>query len=451
MMEDKINNSYQNTKPTKTHQNLFSLVELLLGHCEKYNILIWPEFGTLIGFKRHKGIIPWDYDGDFGILVDDKDRFIKTFYQEFNNVNQEFNNINQEFIGVNAEHNIIPKPIIDFECYADDGCFIVRYDNNIDDTIDIVLYTIKDFVTIESLMSDSIKKSYPVKNNYVYDFDDIYPFKQEIILGHNVYIPNKWEKILQEEYGDWEEIPEEYMNFIDSKFCESPNSNIITFYDINRCEDLFRLIDKSSEPIIIKHTDLLNIQDNEYSRSLEYETEIFGYVSSTDWNYETYTGKEIWGLYENRRLNINIVDSPVYVSQRNSILPSIWQNRALDLFPDKLHYSLTWVLTNSHKITHFHIDPEYGTGGFMKLLEGQKIWWCVLAKDIEYLLSLNADYTIDTFKKMSFYEIVTFEDYYLWGRIRVGCIKSGDILWFPKGCLHKVITLKDSFGFGGYI
>lgn len=421
----------ENTEPTKTHKNLLSLIELLLNHCEKHEIVLWPEFGTLIGFIRHRGIIPWDYDGDFGMLVEDKDKFVKTFSEEYNTMD--------------------PKPIIDFECYADDGCFIIRYDDNIDDTIDIVLYTIKDFMTIESLMCENIKKNYPVKNNYIYNFDDIFPLKQDTILGHNVYIPNKWEDILKTEYNDWHIIPEEYTNFIDAKFCESPNSNIITFFNINTSDEFFKIIDNAIEPVILKDTKLLSMNDEDFSRLIEYENEIFGYVSSVNWNHETYTGKEIWSLYENKKLTINIVDSPVYVSQRNNILPSIWQNRTLNLFPDKIHYSLTWVVTNSYKITHFHIDPEYGTGGFMKLLEGKKIWWCVLANDVEYLLSLNKGYTIDTFKKMTFYEIVTLENYYLWGKIRIGCIKSGDMLWFPKGCLHKVITIKDSFGFGGYI
>ncbi|MBR5033754.1 MAG: LicD family protein [Bacteroidales bacterium] len=60
---------------------------LLLGIfdkiCRSNGITYWIDFGTLLGYVRHKGFIPWDDDMDVSMPRDDYNRFISLTHQEF--------------------------------------------------------------------------------------------------------------------------------------------------------------------------------------------------------------------------------------------------------------------------------------------------------------------------------------------------------------------------------
>src|SRR3989304_8513299 len=108
-------NYYKHNNPVQSYINISTIIETLLAHCEKHNIKIWAEYGTLIGWDRHNGVIPWDYDGDFGIMVEDKDRLIKTFKNEHSS----FYNM-------------------DIGYYNDNGCLAVLLNGNDNDLVDII-------------------------------------------------------------------------------------------------------------------------------------------------------------------------------------------------------------------------------------------------------------------------------------------------------------------------
>jgi phosphorylcholine metabolism protein LicD len=76
---------YQHTQLPTSAEKLAHLSELLLSHCAKYNIIIWPEYGSLLGYKRYNSVVPWDHTGNFGIYMNDKNKLIVTFNQEYNN------------------------------------------------------------------------------------------------------------------------------------------------------------------------------------------------------------------------------------------------------------------------------------------------------------------------------------------------------------------------------
>lgn len=60
------------------------LLKKLLEVCNKYNLRIWADGGTLLGAIRHKGFIPWDDDIDMAMLRTDFDKLMEIGQKEFN-------------------------------------------------------------------------------------------------------------------------------------------------------------------------------------------------------------------------------------------------------------------------------------------------------------------------------------------------------------------------------
>lgn len=59
------------------------LLKKLLEVCERNNLKIWADSGTLIGTVREHGYIPWDDDIDMGMLRPDYDKLVEISQQEF--------------------------------------------------------------------------------------------------------------------------------------------------------------------------------------------------------------------------------------------------------------------------------------------------------------------------------------------------------------------------------
>ena len=60
-----------------------TLLKKVLEVCEKYNLKIWAEGGTLLGTIRHKGYIPWDDDIDLVMFREDYDKLNEIATKEF--------------------------------------------------------------------------------------------------------------------------------------------------------------------------------------------------------------------------------------------------------------------------------------------------------------------------------------------------------------------------------
>jgi phosphorylcholine metabolism protein LicD len=56
--------------------NLVELLGVIDKLFKKHNILYWIDYGTLLGATRNNSIIPYDDDGDIGILRQDLDKVL---------------------------------------------------------------------------------------------------------------------------------------------------------------------------------------------------------------------------------------------------------------------------------------------------------------------------------------------------------------------------------------
>lgn len=59
------------------------MVQELLRVCQKYNLKIFMDGGSLMGTMRHQGFIPWDDDIDMVMFREDYDRLCEVAPQEF--------------------------------------------------------------------------------------------------------------------------------------------------------------------------------------------------------------------------------------------------------------------------------------------------------------------------------------------------------------------------------
>lgn len=408
-----------NTPPT-SYQNISRLTSLLLAHCEKHNITVWLEYGSLLGWRRSKNVIIWDYDGDVGVYMKDKARLLATF----------------------AAEKTGPY-LLDEAYYSDDGCLALRYDDNENDCIDVIFYCDEEG-TVNSKQSAEILSKYPCNYNYCYPGEWFYPLREDTFLGHRVYIPAQPEKILEVTYGDWQEYPAKYKDYIDEAFLQPPVRPLPEI-KTSSYEELFKLLELKKEPFIIRKTALFHVEHEDYETLIKSEEKIKGYHSSLDWNFDLQKGADVWQKFQEGRLDINIVDSPISDTEW---VPTVLKEYFDNKLGEKKEYGVCWILTNRPKITHFHTDPKYA-GGYMKLMKGGKIWWCIVEQDLQYLMAKG--HSVESVAELDLCDILCLEDYYLWGKIYVSKIEDGDFLWFPIDCLHKVITTEDSHGIGGYL
>ena len=144
---------------------------------EKYSIKYTVISGTLLGTIRHNGIMPWDNDLDIAIF--DQDNYVKI------NILKDKFNINTKFT--------IKNYISGFKFY---------YNND----------ALGEIFTMNLVNNKYIYSGPYIKNkpcfimNYVFPFmnfkeEDIFPREKHKFEYYEVYIPNKYEEILIQNYN----------------------------------------------------------------------------------------------------------------------------------------------------------------------------------------------------------------------------------------------------------
>lgn len=171
-------------KKLETIKNLLNDVETCF---KELNIKYFPVYGTLLGLIRHEGLIPWDDDVDicvnnidYNTILEKKDFFnkkgIEVYVMKGVLLNQ------PDFIKIFYKNS---KKIKDREWSWP--------------FIDIFKFSIKG----NKIYIESNTKPY----NYIFNYDDIYPFKTNKFENIVMNIPSNVDILLNKFYGnDWQEI-----------------------------------------------------------------------------------------------------------------------------------------------------------------------------------------------------------------------------------------------------
>jgi len=373
------------------------------GLLNRAGIKFWINYGTLLGWYRHRTIIPWDYDADICMLKEDYEKAKEVL-----------------------------KDKLDIGYYGDDNCmaYLPKWSAEWDIGVDIVAYEVKDNV-VECLISKKVQSEY----NCIYDYqyDDVFPLREVIFCGDKALVPNNAKKILIEQYGNLE-VPDGH------------SGSELRVFQIPHVDDLESGM-TLGVPFIVRAFQQVPDRDALYKNFLD-EKEIYGYGYENEADF-VMTGAGILEEWKNNDvMSIKLLDC--YCTNEKLVPGIIKKNQT---WPDiETKYMLNYILTGNG-LTKFHMDPSFG-GGWMYLYEGQKLWWFIDWKDCKSIKGKVSrdenpeisDEEIAFLKKASLTELLN-DGYKVW----VGLANSGDLIRFPQAWIHRVYTYEKSIGCGGYI
>lgn len=162
-------------------------LEALLALFDEHRMVYWCDWGTLLGYHRHRSVIPWDYDADLCLLEEDYRKLLELFAAQGNRIGELW--MAPDWYGEASSCACIPFPE-DPDGYGFD-LMAYRWEGG----------------RIRHLMKPELVAEFPAD----YDFDeaDLFPLERGHFLGRRTLVPRNGFKRL-EYYGDWRTPPEEH-------------------------------------------------------------------------------------------------------------------------------------------------------------------------------------------------------------------------------------------------
>jgi LPS biosynthesis protein len=427
--------------PMLKHEKLLALYHRFFEIANEYGIEYWLEYGSSLGYCRHGGIMPWEWDMDIGITSEYFDTLTNIIAKEVNEKDKVF------------MFRYYTDPDYEQPAYS----FLMRDDEE-------VLCDICEYMEIGDQLVCAVKEwHYPDWNR-----DDVLPPRRVMMLGESALIMNKAEKVLgsvetilgqctgQENEVSWtlNEVP--WMQYdpvpflmthlyhpdICDKVCSPPCIQVPVAKSIEEGLDLYG---SKGIPFIVRQCESLFNFDVNSVKQLASQTgqQTFGWDDNMDM-VEAQKVQDLLYKWENDELNLNLVDSPVPGVIGTDISPCL-----NDLGIEESKAML--VLSPKGAYTRFHVDEVSGKnsgGGWMYLSQGWKVWNLM---DLEDAFQYLYDKETNSLKDLPTHKLLYLNNFAVWGRIYNGEIFGGDFLYFPPGMAHRVKTYAKSIGLGGYI
>lgn len=225
--------------------------------CEKHDIKYWLGYGTLLGAVRHKGFIPWDDDCDICMMRADFEKFLRVASVELpHNMILQNKDLDPNYPKSMTKIRLANTKLVEFEESENEkyhqGIFVdvfiwdyysplimkiwgkikvvekwkgsrKKYPKGSFKRMAIQLAVLLPYIlysTIDKILSItaiSTRKNdalrfigLEVKNSDVkfYDKDVIFPLQRGVgFEGKNFCIPNDYDKVLSQMYGDYMTLP----------------------------------------------------------------------------------------------------------------------------------------------------------------------------------------------------------------------------------------------------
>ena len=356
--------------PLRNHRNLIALYTGFFEICNANGIEYWLEFGSLLGYVRHKGIIPWEWDMDVGCT------------------SAHFRTLLDAGTTMKRDHPLIGFRHYQHPEYGDAGySFYLKSDPDI--LCDIAEYRQEG----DKLVCTAASWNYPSHR-----VEDILPVRRVTMLGES-HDPARPEMILRSTqtvlgqymgdgsldknrigYEQYDPVPflltHLYHPESAERLCSAP------FVDVGEASSIaegFETFGYAGCPFVVRNCRIADIAPESFVRRLEAaDGTVFGWGNEQELVGDLRL-RDVVNDWKQDALAANVIDAPIaelFTGMR-------WMR---DFHRHGIAASsLMLVLTNRLTYTPFHQDRPTEGGGWMWLAEGQKLWNLIDFEDCDLL------------------------------------------------------------------
>jgi hypothetical protein len=404
--------------------------ELLLQVCEKDRVRIWAGYEALVGLIRYSGVIPNAEGIVWCVHHDEHSEFLRVIQETFLEHVQQ----HHEYVSISSRFEIEHGVFNDAERVR---VFFYKEDQD-----QLVVTPELEIPNRDDIRHRFVYRNerFPVETSY--RLDQVLPLVHTTFLGHRCFLPRNSIETLSSFDHNWQTYKR---NGSYDSFFDRPAVLSLPQFQPENFQVLLELLKTSKTPFCIRNSKLLHCSEEQFQELIRLQVNITtGYGKNSE--SIGYRVGDIWQKYQQNKLDVNIVDSPI--DSKETVFTREWIDYAKSSLNELYENSLTWIFTNEPKLTEWHTDPDYGFA-FMKLIKGEKIWWLVSPEEFDKLESNG--FLESALERLTLVEILKINQFQLFGKVFVHTLKSNDELWFPFKTLHKVFTTEHSHGIGGYL